>query len=130
LPHDAKPARAAADKPPVLEGHPATQGTDALSRRLTAAGESSAGQPVASLAEIRTQQAAEDQAANEEYHQKIQMAEAALAGGKPGVAKIYYQQVVRHANGALKQQAIDALNTLNAKTARPDGNSGETGSAR
>jgi hypothetical protein len=130
LPHDAKPARAAADKPPVLEGHPATQGTDALSRRLTAAGESSAGQPVASLAEIRAQQAAEDQAANEEYHQKIQMAEAALAGGKPGVAKIYYQQVVRHANGALKQQAIDALNTLNAKTARPDGNSGETGSAR
>jgi hypothetical protein len=131
LPPDAKPERpAAADKPAVHEGAAAGQNADALSRRLSAAQDSSAGQPVSSLAEIRAQQAAEDQAANEEYRQKIQMAEAALAEGKPGVAKIYYQQVVRHANGALKRQAIDALKTLSPKPASHDENVGDTGSPR
>lgn len=136
LPSDPKPdAGPPAEKPPanqLLPGDAAADEHDAhaFDRRLAAAQDNSAGQPVASLAEIRTEQAAEDQAANEEYRQKIQMAESALAGGKPGVARIYYQQVVRHANGALKQQAIDALKTLAPKPAGSDEPSGTTGTAR
>jgi hypothetical protein len=130
LPRDSTAAIGpAAVKPTAADGAAVGTEANAFSRRLAAAQDSSAGQPVASLAEIRAQQAAEDQAANEEYRQKIQLAEAALADGKPGVARIYYQQVVRHGSGTLKQQAIDALKNLVAKTASPGENS-ETGSAR
>ena len=130
LPPEPKPdAGPPAEKPSAdksLPGGPAAAGQDAhaFDRRLAAAQDNSAGQPVASLAEIRAEQAAEDQAANEEYRLKIGMAEAALAGGKPGVARIYYQQVVRHANGALKQQAIEALQKLAPKSAGTDEPSG------
>ena len=61
------------------------------------------------------QQAAEDQAVNQEYRQKFEMAQAALAGGKPGVARLYYQQVVRHANRALRQQAIECAESAIAQ---------------
>ncbi|HEX4000845.1 MAG TPA: hypothetical protein VHX65_20020 [Pirellulales bacterium] len=88
---------------------------DAFERRLSAAQDKPVGEPLASLAEIRAQKAAEDQAVNEAYRQKLQMAESSLAAGKPGVARLYYQQVVRHANGALKQQAIEALKSLQPK---------------
>jgi hypothetical protein len=133
---DARPAaeKLTAEKPPADklpgDGAAAARDSHAFDRRLAAAQDNPTGQPLASLAEIRAEQAAEDQAANDEYRQKIQLAEAALAGGKPGVARIYYQQVVRHANGALKQQAIDALKGLAPKTAGPDESSGTTGTAR
>jgi hypothetical protein len=136
LPPDPTPDTApAADKPPIGKplpgvGAATSREANAFDRRLAAAQDNSAGQPVASLAEIRAQQAAEDQAANDEYRQKMQTAEAALADGKPGVARIYYQQVVRHASGALKQQAIDALKTLARKAASPEEGSGNTGTAR
>jgi hypothetical protein len=130
LPPDPQPAAgAAAERPPAGNGAAVRAAADAFDRRLAAAQDGGAGRPVASLAEIRAQQAGEDQAANEEYRQKIRMAEAAMADGKPGVARIYYQQVVRHASGALKQQAIDALKTLAPKSS-PDDGSGAVGSAR
>jgi hypothetical protein len=106
-PNSAPPGAAAAEE----------RAANAFDRRLAAAQDNAPGQPVASLSEIRAQQAVEDQGVNNEYRQKMQMAEAAMTDGKPGVAKLYYQQVVRHANGALKQQALDALKVLMPKAA-------------
>ena len=97
---------------PAGANDPHAKAADAFDRKLKAAQNDPVGQPVASLAEIRAQQAAEDQAINAEYSQKMQTAAAALADGKPGVARLYYQQVARHANGSLRQQAIDALRSL------------------
>lgn len=134
LPQAPKAAGAAEHNPQAgkrpLDEAAAAGNAAAFDERLAAAQNAPAGEPVASLAEIRAQQAAEDQVANEEYRGKIQLAEAALAGGKPGVAKIYYGQVARHASGALKQQAIDALDALARKQSSPEDVSANTGSAR
>jgi hypothetical protein len=41
--------------------------------------------------------------------------------GKPNVARIYYQQLVRRANGPLKQQAVDALEAIKNGSTRQQG---------
>jgi DNA-binding PucR family transcriptional regulator len=86
---------------------------DPLSRQFAAAN-ASAGQGVASVAEIRAQQAAEDEAAAAEFRQIFAQARAALDAGKPNVAKIYFQQIARRASGSQKQQALAALKSLDS----------------
>ncbi len=88
---------------------------DPISRDLVASRESSAGRPTAGVAEIRAQQAAEDQAAVAELRKILAQADEAMSLGKPNVAKIYYQQLARRATGPLKQQALDGLKAIESK---------------
>ncbi len=85
---------------------------DPFSHALAAARQSSAGQATASVKEIQSQQTAADQAADEELHAILGRAQEAMSLGKPNVARIYYQQLVRRATGPLKQQALDALEAI------------------
>lgn len=111
--------------PAQLPRTEAQRGGGDFSRQLAAAQGSSAGQPATSMAEIRAEQAAEDQQLDQENRQKIHDAEAALASGKPGVARLFYQQVVRHARGAARQQAIDALKAM-SQTSAPKADASQT----
>ena len=95
-----------------------------------AAATATAGQGVASVAEIRAQQAAAEEAASVEFRQALAQAQVALDAGKPNVAKIYFQQVARRANGPLKQQALAALASLDsAGSSRTAKNTAPTNSA-
>lgn len=87
------------------------QAADPLGRQVAAASPT-AGQGVASVAEIRAQQAAADDAAVAEFRQLFAQAQGALDAGKPNVAKIYYQQIARQATGSTRQQALAALKSL------------------
>jgi hypothetical protein len=93
---------------------------DEFSRDLAVAQQSTAGRPVAGVAELRAQQAAADEAANAELQAILARAEEAKSLGKPNVARIYYQQLARRATGDLKQRAIDELKAIEsqAKPAR------------
>ncbi len=104
--------------------------TAPFDQQLAAARDSSAGQPAASIADIRAQQAAEDEAVAAGFREKLRLAEEALAAGKPNVARIYYQQVARRAHGELKRRADDALKSLPARgsSAAPSSSSGKSGS--
>ncbi len=92
---------------------------DPFQRKLAAAAGNSAGQPAASVSEIRAQLAAEDAAALAEWKDALDRAQQALDAGKPNVARNYYQQVIRHASGPLKQQAIDGLRAISASSSPP-----------
>lgn len=81
-----------------------------------AAGPSSAERPARSVAEIRRaqqQSTASDDASSQVTAQKlVERAATATAAGKTSVARVYYQQALRHASGPLKQhvqQQLDAL---------------------
>lgn len=65
-----------------------------------------------SVAEIRRQQAAEDAARLEEIQVRIEKARGCEEDGKPGLAKIYYQQAAARADGELKQQLLDKIRRL------------------
>jgi hypothetical protein len=91
---------------------------DQLKRQLAAAGQNPAGQPAASIAEIRAQQAAEDRAAENELQAILAQAKEAQSLGKPNIARIYYQQLSRRAHGELKQQALDAMKELETQSPR------------
>jgi hypothetical protein len=104
-------ATAGSNSPPAEVG----AGTAEFSRDLAGARQSSAGQPAASIAEIRAQQAADDEAAQSELRQILDRAQEAIALGKPNVARIYYQQLARRATGPLRQQALDGLKATDPK---------------
>ena len=87
---------------------------DPFQRKLAAASANSAGQPAASVNDIRAQLAAEDAAAAAEWQEALDRAQQALDAGKPNVARNYYQQVIRHGSGPLKQQALDGLRAISA----------------
>jgi hypothetical protein len=95
--------------PAVYDDTKPAAAADPVSRDLVAARDSTAGRPAAGIAEIRAQQAAEDQAADAELRQILAHAEEAMTAGKPNVARIYYQQLARRATGPLQQQALDGL---------------------
>jgi len=98
--------------------------SDPFSNKLAAASASSAGQPATSVSEIRAQLAAEDAAAEAEFREALDRAQQALDAGKPNVARIYYQQVIRRANGPLKQQALDGLKAISSPSSSPSSSSG------
>jgi hypothetical protein len=100
-----------------IGGDPAAAPADSISRDLAASRVSSAGRPAAGVAEIRAQQAAEDQAAEAELRKILAQAEEAMTLGKSNVAKIYYKQLARRATGSLKQQALDGLKAIESKAA-------------
>jgi hypothetical protein len=92
--------------------------TSSVGRRepaLTASTSSPA--PIESVAAIRERQATAAQSLSSEAAQYLTQAPQAEADGKPGVAKIYYQMVVRRDNGQLKQLAAARLSALSGKVA-------------
>ena len=65
-----------------------------------------------SVSEIRRQQALENAAREQEILVKIEKARGYEEAGKPGVAKIYYQQAARQAEGEMKQKLLAKINSL------------------
>jgi hypothetical protein len=65
-----------------------------------------------SVAEIRRRQALEEAAREQEILIKIEKARGYEDAGKPGVAKIYYQQAAAEADGELKQKLLAKIRSL------------------
>ena len=65
-----------------------------------------------SVAEIRRQHALEDTVREQEILVKIEKARGYEEAGKPGVAKIYYQQAARQAEGEMKQKLLAKIRSL------------------
>ena len=84
-------------------------------RPMTTTQGSSADRPVPSVAEAKRLYELEKNAANKEVLALFERAIAAEEEGKLNLAKIYYQMVVRRAQGDLKQTAQRLLKTLNAE---------------
>jgi len=85
---------------------------DSTTAKLAAARQSSAGQPAASIAQIRKQQSADDTAHSQEIQSLLDQGQKAQAAGKLRVARIFYQQAASRASGPLKEQAEAALRSL------------------
>ena len=77
-----------------------------------AAADSTANHGDLSVAEIRRQQAAQDAARMEEIQVRIEKAQGLEEAGKPGLAKIYYQQAATRADGELKKQLLEKIRSL------------------
>ena len=90
----------------------------AADNRVAGAQQSSAGRAAPSVAEARRLHQLEQGNQDETLRAVLERARAAEEDGKPGVAKIYYQQVARHASGALKQQALDRLEAIRGTAGR------------
>jgi hypothetical protein len=97
---------------------PPAEPRDQMKRQLAAAAQDPAGQPAISIVAIRAQQAAEDRAAENDLRTILAQAKEAQSLGKPNVARIYYQQLSRRAQGELKQHALDALKELESQPQR------------
>jgi hypothetical protein len=100
----AGPARNAPPAPAVEE--------PAAGDPLGAAQESTAGRPAPSVAEARRLHAQEQAAAGADLEALFERGRAAEEDGKPGVAKVYYQQVAHRATGDLKERAQARLDEL------------------
>jgi hypothetical protein len=101
------------DAPLVLNGGKPAEGGAAGTRTASAAPvDSTASHGDISVAEIRRQQAAEDGARQEEIAVRIEKARGYEQAGKPGLAKIYYQQAAARAEGELKKKLLDKIRSL------------------
>ncbi len=85
---------------------------EAAAERLHAAQASTAGRPALSVAEAKRLHQQEQEAANGEMAALMERARALEEDGKPNVAKIFYQQIAKHATGELQQQARTRLYEL------------------
>ena len=114
--HESGGLKLAANQPAASEarsGDAQRANSGALAAAKTSiGGASSAAQPIASIAEIRRQQAEEDQAAAHEIQSLLDQGHNAQAAGKTKIARAYYQQALRRASGELKARAEDALRSL------------------
>jgi hypothetical protein len=77
-----------------------------------AASDSTANHGDLSVAEIRRQQAEQDSARLEEIQVRVEKAKGLEEAGKPGLAKIYYQQAATRADGELKKQLLEKIRSL------------------
>lgn len=68
--------------------------------------------PIRSVAQIRREQTARENADNRKVLPFIQRAQAAEKDGKISLAKIYYRIAARDASGELKQRLLKQLNSL------------------
>jgi hypothetical protein len=117
-----EPARAAAapdeapfqdDVPLVLGGGAGDAGPANRHRGPSAsAAGSTANHGDISVAEIRRQQQREDAAREQAILVKIEQARGYEQAGKPGVAKIYYQQAAAEADGDLKAKLLAKIRSL------------------
>lgn len=88
-------------------------------KRLAAAGESTAGQPVASLDAIRAQVASEKRAEQRLALSSFEKGLEAEGKGKYSVAKIYYRMAARRAQGELKSLVEQRLSVVTAQLESP-----------
>jgi len=101
------------EAPLVLKGGRAAVGEAAARPAISgSATDSSANHGDISVAEIRRQQAQQDAARQEEIQVRIEKARGYEEAGKPGLAKIYYQQAATRADGELKKQLLDKVRSL------------------
>lgn len=101
--------------PDVGKAAALTRGIDrpAVAAGVVARSESAGPAPLpGSVAAIRTQQAAAAEQKGEEVVALLAKAQQAEADGKPAVAKIFYQMVIRRDSGPLKQLAQTRLAAL------------------
>ncbi len=77
---------------------------DAHLDRLRHAQQSTAGQPVLSVAEAKALRQAEDQQANQKALELFQRGQQAEQDGKTNLAILYYRMAAEHATGPLKEQ--------------------------
>lgn len=110
------PHPAADDAPLVLGANQAQAARAAAAQpiapRPRAVADSTANHGDLSVAEIRRQQAVEDAARIDEIQVRIEKARGFEEAGKPGLAKIYYQQAATRADGELKQQLLAKIQAL------------------
>ena len=112
--------------PPLNAAGPAQRRTandapaaaDGPAERFLAAQESSAGRAAPSVAEARRLHEMEKAAQDGDIAALMTRARTAEEDGKPGVAKIYYQMVVKRASGNLKSQAQERLDALRGGASR------------
>jgi len=97
---------------------PAPAAADGPAERLLAAQESSAGRAAPSVAEARRLHKMEKTAQDSDLAALMIRAQTAEEDGKPGVAKVYYQMVVKRASGDLKAQAQERLDALSGGASR------------
>src|SRR5262249_36261280 len=74
--------------------------------------QSTGGTPASSIAALREQQRAEDDATAAEVRSLLDDGRAAQSAGMSGAARMYYRQAIQHASGDLKLQAEEALRSL------------------
>ena len=103
---------AAGNRPPAGEAPRQAALPAGPAERLFAAQESSAGRAAPSLAEARRLHELENGANEGDLLALMERARTAEEDGKPGVAKIYYQRVAKHAAGGLREQAQERLDAL------------------
>jgi hypothetical protein len=77
--------------------------------KLDSARQSSAGQPAASIAEIRRQQSVQQQFIDKEAWANLQLARQAMRDGQPQLARQYYQQASSRSSPDIRAQAIVGL---------------------
>ncbi len=86
--------------------------TNSVQDKIAAAAKSSAGQPVASLAEIRRRQAAAAGAKQQEALSYLSRGQQAERAGKAGAAKEYYKMGLRRASGDVKSRLRSKLDAI------------------
>jgi hypothetical protein len=83
-------------------------------QRLAAAQASSAGRAVPGVAEARRLRQLEEAAGNDDARASYERGLTAEEGGKPGVAKIYYNMALKSATGEFRAQILARLKDLSA----------------
>ena len=86
--------------------------TNSVQDQIAAAAKSSAGQPVASLAEIRRRQAAAASAQQRQALSYLSRGQQAERDGKAGAAKEYYKMGLRRASGDVKSRLRSKLDAI------------------
>jgi len=110
--------------PPRGAGRQADDGLDAgggavaqvdpAAQSLAAAQSSAAGRAVPSVAEARRLRHLEEAARSDEAQGLYERGLTAEEGGKPGVAKIYYNMALKSATGEFRDQILARLNALSS----------------
>lgn len=107
-----QPAMPARDADPLVMRGDQVQAPAGRPAAPASASVSTANHGDLSVAEIRRQQAAQDAARQEEIQVRIEKARGLEEAGKPGQAKIYYQQAATRADGELKKQLLEKVRSL------------------
>lgn len=87
-------------------------GPPTVRQQFAAAGESTAGQPALSLAEIQRRKAEGQIPDGQEARELMERGRRAAEAGKPGVARIFYRQAVNAATGPLRDEAEQRFREL------------------
>jgi hypothetical protein len=91
-------------------------GIDPAAQKLAAAQSSSAGRAVPSVAEARRMRQVEQATQNAEALVQFERGLTAEEGGKPGVAKIYYNMALKRADGELRSRILARLKAVGSSS--------------